>query len=35
MPVEVPTVCGNLVDLLAMDADGKLVVIEIKRDLPP
>ena len=32
---QVPTSFGKFVDLLAMDADGKLVVIELKRDKTP
>jgi hypothetical protein len=32
---QVPTSFGKVVDLLAMDADGKLVVIELKRDKTP
>lgn len=32
---QVPTSFGKVVDLLAMDADGKLVVIELKRDRTP
>jgi len=32
---QVPTSFGKFVDLLAMDADGKLVVIELKRNKTP
>lgn len=32
---QVPTNFGKFIDLLAMDADGKLVVIELKRDQTP
>jgi len=32
---QVPTSYGKFVDLLTMDADGKLVVIELKRDRTP
>jgi len=32
---QVPTSFNKVVDLLAMDADGKLVVIELKRDKTP
>jgi len=32
---QVPTSFGKFIDLLAMDADGKLVVIELKRDKTP
>ena len=32
---QVPTAYGKFIDLLAMDGDGKLVVIELKRDRTP
>ncbi len=32
---QVPTAYGKFIDLLAMDADGKLVVIELKRNRTP
>ncbi len=32
---QVPTSFGKFIDLLAMDADGKLIVIELKRDKTP
>lgn len=32
---QVGTAYGKFIDLLAMDADGKLVVIELKRDRTP
>ncbi len=32
---QVPTAFSKFIDLLAMDADGKLVVIELKRDRTP
>lgn len=32
---QVPTAFGKFIDLLAVDSDGSLVVIELKRDRTP